>query len=220
MRLIKTLFMAALFSCLASYSYACAVDSMSGKTDTTIDISWDLSGCSHVNSGEKFEICRQLGLGAWFCTRYSTSSGTGTISGLSASTVYKIRTKWHRKLLWRTVTTRTVTTDPSPTSSNTVLRYQKLPGHPYCVDFYWKNPPLPNPAWRLTLDLKTRFTGVWSSLTDLDLSLNAQYNSSTNEYKKQKCGFSNNRQYKAFIKKKSTIGSSIPGNVSNTVQWK
>lgn len=41
MRLFKTLLMAALFSFGASYAHACGVDAVSGKTDTSITISWD-----------------------------------------------------------------------------------------------------------------------------------------------------------------------------------
>lgn len=219
MNFLKTFLILSLFTLLTSYAHACAVDSVSAKTDTTISISWDLSGCSHVNSGSKFEICKRIGFGSWSCYLDSNSSGTFALSGLSPSTTYKIRTKWHKRQLWHEVTTRTVTTDPSPVATGTVLRYQKLPGNPYCVDFYWKNPPAPSVQWTLVMDLKNRTIGIWGSLPNINLA-SAQFNSSTNEYSQQKCGFSNNRQYRAFIKQHSTIGNSPELTASNRVQWK
>ncbi len=102
MRLTKTLFVAASLSCLASYARACAVDGVASKTDTTITISWNVSGCKKLSAGETFEVCwKDKGEWNFPCGANriggNGKSGTTTISGLSPGQTYKIRTKWHHR---------------------------------------------------------------------------------------------------------------------------
>src|ERR1043166_5869922 len=117
MKLLMMFFVAALFLVGAHYAYACGVDNIVGKTDTTITISWDVSSCPKLNSGTKFEICwKKAGNPGAVCNQPTMQSnfatGTATIEGLSPETPYKIKTQWHRKSSWYDVTTRIVTTDP------------------------------------------------------------------------------------------------------------
>ena len=234
MRLLKTLFMAALFSFGASYAHACAVDAVSGKTDTTITISWDLSKCKQVNSGDKFEICwKKSGNSGAACIpptiRRNTLTGSATIEGLSPSTAYKIKTQWHRKSAWYDVTTRIVTTNPSPLtpSSEVGLRYEKESNKGQCVNLYWKNAPSPPQTGlaRLALILEQRILGPIGNYVTMnfkpaehDLS-NALFNKSTGEYIHRVCGFSPSRRYRAHISWRRDDGGMV-GGYSNTVEWK
>jgi hypothetical protein len=223
MRFFRTLSVTVFIVCLASRANGgCAVDAVAAKSDTTISISWDLSGCNNVNNGDTFEICWKKASNSGDVCIPPTKLGQGitgvaTISGLLPSTAYKLRTKWHRKQSWYVATNRTVTTDPSPASSGTVLRYEKGPGQPYCVQFYWQNPPPPNPQWKLALHIKHRFLWIWVTGSVEDLST-ASFNSSTNEFHYEKCELSNNRRYRANIFKELPTGFS-QGIVSNEIEW-
>jgi hypothetical protein len=98
----KTFFMAALFSCLGSYSHACAVDGVAAKTDTTITISWDISGCKRLSAGKTFRVCWKSVTNSGNACLPPTLEGEGengstTITGLSPSTPYRIRTLLHQR---------------------------------------------------------------------------------------------------------------------------
>lgn len=208
----------------ASAAAACAVDAVSGKTDTTINISWDLSGCSQVNSGSKFHICWKHS-GSWtgVCgsgheATDNNTAGTYVISGLSPSTSYKIKTEWHKNSSWKTVTTRTVTTNPTPTSSGLLLRYEKGSGQPYCVTFYWKNPPSLATGSKLALNVQHTLLGIWVTAQYQDHLANPDYNGTSSEYSKKVCGFSNNFKYRTFIYERR-VDDTSSGALSNTVKW-
>ena len=230
MRLFKTLLMAALFSLWASDAHACGVDAVSGKTDTTITISWDVQ-CPKF---KKVEICwEKSGNSGNVCNAsalaFYTTTGSYTIAGLQPQTPYKIKTHWRtNNSAWREITTRIVTTNPSPAATGTVLRYLKATSQGYCVDFYWKNAPTPPaaPNQDATLALLEKHQSVGSigfwvnaayKAQDHDLS-NAPLNTVTGEYTKKVCGFSNNRRYRAYLYwRKGTISL---GKVSNEIEWK
>ena len=219
MKLLMTLLVAGLFSFGASYAHACGLDAVSGKTDTTITISWDVQ-CPKF---KKVEICwKKAANSGNVCnapTKQSTdTTGSYTIEGLSPSTAYKIKTHWYGKSIWHEITVRTVTTNPPPAATTTVLRYEKGTGQTYCVDFYWKNPPPSNPDWTLALGLKSTLLWIWTDIPYVDLT-GASFNSSTGEYTVNKCEFSNNRKYRAYIYKRSLFGDNL-GAISNWVQWK
>lgn len=230
MKLLKTLFMAALFSFGASYAHACGVDAVAGKTDTTITISWDVN----CNKFLKVEICwKNAANSGNVCNApaiaFYTTTGSYTIAGLQPQTPYKIKTHWRtNNSSWREITTRIVTTNPSPAATTTVLRYLRATKQGYCVDFYWKNPPTPpaTPNQDATLALLVKHQslgtlGSWVTAAydaqDHDLS-NAPLNIVTAEYTKKVCGFNNNRRYKAYLYwRKGTVSL---GQVSNEIEWK
>lgn len=233
MTLLKALFLAALLSGGTRRAYACGVDGVAAKTDTTITISWNVSSCPKLNSGAKFEICwKKAGNPGAVCNQPTIQSdlaiGTATIEGLSPSTAYKIKTQWHRKSSWYDVTTRIVTTNPSAISSETVLRYEKGTSQGYAVDFYWKNrpspPPPPNQDATLALLIKHQSIGtfgIWGTTAydaqDHDLT-NAAFNSSTNEYTKKVRKFNVNRRYRAYLYWRKD-GQNLK-RVSNEIEWK
>jgi hypothetical protein len=227
MRLIKTLFMAALLSCLASYAHACAVDGVASKTDTTITISWNVSGCNKLSAGETFEVCWK-DKGAWNFPCGANriggigESGTTTISGLSPGQTYKIRTKWHhRSWGWKLVTNRTVTTDPTSQSSSNILllRYvKKSTGPSYSVDFYFKHTQTPPPTLVLS-ELSLHFhhknvgtAGIWVSSADTPLITAVPY-APTQEFTINVPGFINSTGYRAQIFKGNDA-------ISNRMEWK
>jgi hypothetical protein len=230
MRLIKTLFMAALFSSLASYSHACAVvDGVAAKTDTTITISWDVSGCrKRLSAYNTFRVCWKYA-GNWgnACIPPTIDkdgeTGTTTITGLSPQTPYRIRTLWHhRSWGWLDVMTRTVTTSSSQWSysaSNQIapfsLRYEKDSRHRYCVNFYWKNVP-PGGATSINLLLGRKFLFFWVAEDKSPDVTHAPFNLKTGEYYYQWCKFYEARTYEA------AIATSSHGNIiaqSNTIVW-
>ena len=143
MKLFKTLLMAALFSLGASYAHACGVDSVSAKTDTTITIAWEVN----CNNFLKIEICWKNAANSGnecnaSALAFYTKTGSYAIAGLQPQTPYKIKTHWRKpNSAWYEITTRTVTTNPTPTVSGLSLRYEKGPGEPYSVYFFWKHPP-------------------------------------------------------------------------------
>jgi len=222
MRLMGKILIATLLSGLTSYAHACAVDSVQSKTDTTITISFDVSGCNHLGSGEKFEVCwKNTGdwdfpCGADSRHRSGESSGTITITELSPSTSYKVRTKRHSTIVgWVLVTNRIVTTNPSPTSSSAVLRYVKGSGNPYSVDFFWSNSSTQPSMLTLHLQHKSLGSlGVWVSSANQDLT-NATLNLFTGEYTINITGFNVGRRYRAQIYQKSGDQSSV----TNRIEW-
>jgi hypothetical protein len=189
---------------------------------------WDLSTCNNLSASDTFEVCwKQTGTFNFPCGANRLAgwgeSGSTTISGLSPSTAYKIRTKWHSHSAWHLVTNRTVTTDPSPTSADIMLRYTKAYAQGYHVDFYWKNSPSPPSALSLHLEHKSIGSfGVWASADNVDLT-NATFNSATGEYHINLAGytynggqveFKNTRRYKAYI-----VITGQTSHASNTVEW-
>lgn len=230
MKLLMTLLVAALFSFGASYAHACGVDSVSGKTDTNITISWDVP----CNGFREFEICwKNAANSGNVCIQPTMQTGerTGsyTIAGLQPETAYKIKTHWRRKLGWYEITTRIVTTSPSPAAITTVLRYEKESPQRYSVTFYWKNPPTPSPTreWKLGLVYQTKNLFGWSNPVPIDLT-DAPISPQTGEYYWQLPNdtFSNNRRYAAWIVKWSRIRDKDDhivdhfDYVSNKVEWK
>ena len=216
MRFARALVLSAVVSLAVENAVACAVDAMQTKTDTTITIGWDLSSCNNVNTGQSFRICwKQAGNGGNACIpptlEGSGLSGTKTITGLAPATAYKIKTYWQKNSNWKHVTTRTVTTNPSPSAASAVFRYEKGTGSPYCVVVYWKNPPPLDPANPLKVHFKKRALGVWTTKELVDAE-DGTPNSATNEYALQRCGFYVSVHYRANLVQGATA-------VSNVVQW-
>jgi hypothetical protein len=225
MKFFKTLLMAALFSLGASHAHACGVDAVSGKTDTTITIAWDIN----CNNFLKVELCwKNAANSGNVCNppamAFYTTTGSYTIAGLQPQTPYKIKTHWRTKnSAWREITDRIVTTNPSPAASVTTLRYEKGSGQKYSVTFYWKNPPTASPTneWKLVLKYRVKQIIGWSGISSVDhpFSLNA----STNEYYwTSKNIFSNNRKYQACLAKKYTNSGHSDDLycISNELEWK
>jgi Fibronectin type III domain len=229
MTLPKTLFMAALLSCLASDAQACAVDGVASKTDTTITISWSLSGCKKLSAGDTFEVCwKEKGELDFPCGANRKTaggeSGSITIDGLSPGQTYKVRTKWHhRSTGWHLVTNRTVTMDRTSASSSDklLLRYEKKLGG--CVDFYFKyaqpiNPTSPIVLTDLTLHLHKKdlvSLGFWAS--GKSIPLKDAKSASADEYTVNSCDnntyFGENVLHRAQVFEKSTA-------ISNVIVWK
>jgi len=227
MTLLKTVCTAALLLCLASSSQACAVDGVASKTDTTITISWNVSGCKKLSAGDTFEVCwKEKGEGDFPCGANRITgtgeSGSITIPGLSPGKTYKVRTKWHQRSWgWQLVTNRVVTTNPTSqsTSQALFLRYEKQSGKPYCVNFYFKSA---NPSSSvialsdLSLHVQHKSVGsfgLWVSAPNQDVKT-AVPNPPTQEYvKKDLCAFLESTGYRAQIYK---------GNqpISNLIEWK
>lgn len=228
MKFLMMLFMAALFSVGASYARACGVDSVSGKTDSTITISWDVN----CNKFLKVEICwKKAANSGNVCNApamaFYTTTGSYTIEGLQPETAYKIKTHWRTKnSAWREITVRIVTTNSPPTATTTMLRYEKQSADSlvnlqpqYIVYFFWQHPPPPKPGWDLVLWIKPK--GILVSSRYIDVK-DATYNPSTREYGLATYPYSNNRTYEARLclknasKKKEVV---CPAN-SNSVEWK
>lgn len=222
MKLYKTLLMVALFSLGASYAHACGVDSFS-QTDTTITIAWDVN----CNNFLKIEICWKNAANSGnecnaSALAFYTKTGSYAIAGLQPQTPYKIKTRWRTQNGgWKEITTRIVTTNPSPVSSDVALRYEKGPGQKYSVTFYWKNPPAASSEWKLVLKHRAKQPGGWSGISWHYLP--SILNSSTNEYDwTSKEIFNNNRKYQACIAKKYTNSGHSDDLycISKEVEWK
>lgn len=227
MTVFKTLCIAALLSWLSSSSQACAVDGVASKTETTLTISWNVSGCKKWSGGDSFEVCwKEKGEWDFPCGANKKmgqgASGTITIDGLSPGQTYKVRTKWHHKSTgWHLVTNRTITMDrTSASSSDTLLlRYEKQSGKPYCVNFYFKQA---NPSSAviglsdLSLHVQRKSVGslgFWASAPNQELKT-AVPNPATQEFvKKDLCGFLESTEYRAQIYKGSKA-------ISNLIVWK
>ncbi len=223
-RLMETLFIAALFSLPASTSQACAVDGVAAITATTISISWDLTSCKRLSAGHTFEVCwkKQADSGNACIPPVLYGDGeTGitTITGLSPATAYRIRTLWHQRSNWWDVTTRITSTQASPGSSSFLLRYEKGQGQKYCTTFYWKGPALP-PIWIMELHVDHWVLGSFTYDKKLSpIVTGSPLNTSTAEYSATDCGFSNNQRYRAVLAQYTATNSS-PNSVSNFVEWK
>jgi hypothetical protein len=227
MRLIRTLFITALFPFFVSHSHACAVDGVAAKTDTTITIGWDVSGCNHLDADSTFRVCwKGAGNSGNVCIPPTLESngetGTTTITGLSPSAAYKIRTQWHhRSQGWKHVTNRVVSTDPSATPVSYMLRYERTTGKQYCVNFFWKTPQaLPTPLpFDLYLAVFHRRLGSWNLETKRNVDTSAAtFNSATQEYTTYDCTFRNTRRYKAeLVAYFSSTGQT--NIVSNSIEW-
>lgn len=211
----------AFFICLsaASDARACGVDSVSAKTDTSITISWD----ADCNNFFKIEICWKMSANSGNECDTSTAqsaekTGSYIINGLQAATAYKIKTHWRTKNgTWRNITTRTVTTDPTPTSGVTLLRYEKGPNEPYFVLFSWKNPPHVTTGFELVMIFWAKASNNRKSKD----ATNAAYNGTTNEFSLLAYGFSNDRKYEACLGRKDTTKKKNNlGCLSNIVEWK
>ncbi|MGB9366771.1 MAG: hypothetical protein WCE79_12255 [Xanthobacteraceae bacterium] len=224
-RLIKTLILAALWSLPASYSHAsCTTDGVSAKTDTTISIYWDVSGCNRLSAYATFRICwKYAGNTGNACIPPTIDnygeSGTTTLTGLSPATPYRIRTLWHhRSWGWLDVNTRTVTTNAGPAFT---LRYEKGGGHPYCVYFYWKNVPAVQGPRKTVLILARKFLSGWFIEGQSPDVSNAAFNIFTGEYYSSWCKFYESRTYRAII---NLVVVDNHGNESvaastNQIQW-
>lgn len=222
MKLIKTLFVSAVFSCLASYAHACAVDGAT-QTDTTITISWTLSGCKKLSAGETFEVCwKDKGEWNFPCgaNRIGADgeSGTTTISGLQPGQTYKVRTKWHQRSWgWQLITNRTVTTNrTSAASSDTLLlRYVKKSD---CVDFYFKHAQPSSSVIalsELTLHLHRKSVGtfkLWLTAPELPLKT-AVASAPSQEFTINSCGFGQSTSHRAQIYKGNNA-------ISNLIEWR
>lgn len=227
MKLIKTFLIAALFSFPASYSNACAVDGVETKTDTTITISWNVSGCKKLSAGATFRACWKNAANSGDTCIGPTregygETGTTTIPGLSPSTAYKIRTQWHhRSWGWRDITTRIVSTNPSATPVEYTLRYERQTGRKYCVHFFWKAPPsLPTPLpfeLKLIVDRWELGKPVVDRKRDVNVS-GATFNAATREYDTYDCTFRNERRYRARLF--ASFPNGAANIVSNTIEWK
>lgn len=129
MPLFRTFFITALFSLATSYAHACGVDSVAGKTDTSITIAWDVN----CNKFLKVEICWKLAANSGnVCNppamAFYTTTGSYTIAGLQPQTPYKIKTHWRtQNSAWKEITTRTVTTNPSPGAAAGYLTIYNTP---------------------------------------------------------------------------------------------
>jgi hypothetical protein len=227
-KLIQTLFIGALFSFPASDLHACAVDGVEAKTDTTITISWNVSGCNKLSAGATFRVCWKNAANSGNTCIEPTleghdESGTTTITGLLPSTAYKIRTQWHhRSTGWHDVTTRIVSTNPSPTSVSYALRYERETGRKYCVHFFWKAPPsLPTPLpFELKLAVFHWELGNWKLETKRDVDTSgATSNPATQEYTTYDCTFRNSRRYHAELVAYFPLTKET-NIVSNTIEWK
>jgi hypothetical protein len=218
-----TLFIAALFSCLASYSHACAVDGAT-QTDTTITISWDVSGCKRLSAGATFRVCWKNAANSGNACLPPTldgygETGTTTITGLSPSTAYRIRTLWHQRSWgWLDVTTRTVTTNPTQAASSFSLRYEKDIGHPYRVVFFWKNiPTLTVPISSINLVFSRKLLSGWILVDKSPDVTTVVRNPITGEYSFAWDKFYESRTYKAIVN--VYAGNNSPAASSNEVQW-
>jgi hypothetical protein len=230
MAFLKTFFIAALFSCLASYSHACAVDGVAAKTDTTITISWDLSGCKRLSAGATFRVCWKNAANSGNACLPPTledygEKGSTTITGLSPSTAYRIRTLWHQRSRWWDVTTRVVSTNPSPTLVSYALRYERETGQKYCVHFFWKTPlVLPSTLpFELKMAVFTRplgRIGNWSVAKNIVIKMpGPMYGLNFLESTTYDCSFRNNKRYQAeLIAYFSTTNRTAV--VSNVIEWK
>jgi len=221
MRLKATLFIGALFSLAPSNSLACAVDSVAATTSTTISISWDLTSCKRLSAGHTFKVCwKKQGDSGNACIEpvlYGDGeTGTTTITGLLPATAYRIRTLWHQRSKWWDVTTRITSTQASPGSSSFLLRYEKSPGQPYCVTFYWKGPALPS-TWIVELHVEHWVFGRFTYDRRLSqIVTGSPLDPSTGEYSATDCGFSNNQRYQAAL----GLSGPTSGFGSNFVEWK
>jgi hypothetical protein len=221
-RWMKTFFVATLLSFSAVYSsLACAVDG-AAKTDTTISISWDVSGCNHLSASATFRVCWKNAANSGNACIPPTidsygESGTATITGLSPSTAYRIRTLWHHRTWgWLDVTTRTVTTDPSHGAPFS-LRYEKGTGFPYCVTFYWKNVPTVPGAIAINLLFSRKFFSAWFVEDKSPDVSTASFNLFTGEYHYQWCKFYESRTYRAIVN--IYVGNNNVAASSNQIQW-
>lgn len=191
-------------------------------TASSITINWNVNACKNLKSiGEKFRICwHQQGTVGFICSQPSrrfishSNVGSYTISGLSPSTSYRVKTSY-RRANWDEVSERYISTNAAQTT-NKFLNVSTAQSNG-CRTFTWAGlQPLAGNIRELNIQHRVSKFGVYSGTQTIDVT-NVQLSGGV--YVLPKCGFLPSRSYRVFVGNRNLVGSSYTDTTNTVTFW-